>query len=184
MCKSKKCLTIFFLTLLTLKSNFFLARNAYADFTPVHEYELKAVFLYNLGHFISYPPESINSGYFSICLLGKDPFQGSLELATSGKQLHGQPVKLRYLKRLEESLDCQIVFISQSEEPILSNILPILEKYPILTVSDIPYFLSEGGMIRFAIQDSKVRLQIHQTNLNKTGLNASAKLFALADIFR
>jgi hypothetical protein len=167
-----------------LKSNHFLVNNTRADFTPVHEYELKAVFLYNLGHFITYPPNTINSGYFSICVLGKDPFQGSLELASSGKQLHSQTVKLRYLQRVEESLDCQIVFISQSEEPILSNILPIFERYPILTVSDIPYFLSEGGMVRFVIRDDKVRLQIHQTNLSKAGLSASAKLLALADIFK
>lgn len=178
---------IFLLILIVLKSNFvFLAKSVASptDFLPVHEYELKAVFLYSLGHFITWPAGSINNGYFLICVLGKDPFQGSLELATSGKQLQGQPIKLRYLKRVEEGLDCQTMFISQSEEPSLQNILPILEKYPILTVSDMTYFLAEGGMVRFTINDDKVRLQINKTNANKVGLAISSRLLSVADIFK
>ena len=181
----KKCFRIFLLILIALKSNFFLVSGvASVDFNPVHEYELKAVFLHNLGHFVTWPADSMNSGYFLICVLGKDPFLGSLDLATSGKQLQGQPVKLRYLKRVEESLDCQVVFISQSEEPSLPNILPTLEKYPILTVSDMTHFLNEGGMIRFVIQDEKVRLQINKINANKVGLTISSRLLSLADIFK
>lgn len=154
------------------------------DFLPVQEYELKAVFLYNLGHFVSWPPQSINNGYFLICVLGKDPFQGSLEFATAGKQLYNQSVKLRYLKRVEEGLDCQIVFISQSEEPFVSSVIPTLEKYPILTVSDMPNFLNEGGMVRFVIQDDKVKLHINKTNTKKSNLNISARLSAVAEIFK
>ncbi len=179
---------ILLLILILLKSNLVLADLFFAsmppDFSPVHEYELKAVFLYSLGHFISWPPASINNGYFLICVLGQDPFQTSLELATVGKQLQGQPVKLRYLKRVEEGLDCQIIFISQSEEPSLPNILPTLENYPILTVSDMTYFLSEGGMVRFIIKDDKVRLQINKTNAKKVGLAISSRLLAVADIFK
>lgn len=179
---------MFLLILILLKSNFVLADPPFApmlhDFSPVHEYELKAVFLYSLGHFVTWPSGSMNNGYFLICVLGKDPFQGSLELATSGKQLQGQPVKLRYLKRVEEGLDCQTIFISQSEEPFLPNILPTLERYPILTVSDMTYFLSEGGMVRFVIQEDRVRLQINKTNAKKVGLSISSRLLAVADIFK
>jgi hypothetical protein len=188
----KKYLKYFFLLILiALKSNFafaakesILVSSMTVDFLPVSEYELKAVFLYNLGHFVSWPPQSINNGYFLICVLGKDPFQGMLELATSGKQLHNQPVKLRYLKRVEEGLDCQIVFISQSEEQSLSSILLTLEKYPILTVSDMNYFLNEGGMVRFLIHDDRVRLQINKTNAKKVNLMISSRLLALADVFK
>lgn len=154
------------------------------DFFPVQEYELKAVFLYNLGHFVSWPPKSMNNGYFLICVLGKDPFQNSLDLATNGKQLHNQSVKLRYLKRVEEGLDCQVVFISSSEEPFISSIVSTLEKYPILTVSDTHNFLNEGGMIRFAIQDGKVKLHINKTNIKKVNLNISARLLAVAEVFK
>jgi hypothetical protein len=181
----KKYLKLFLLILISLKSNFFLEdSSASFEFNPVHEHELKAVFLYNLGHFVTWKATSINNGYFLICVLGKDPFLGSLELAILGKQLQGQPVKLRYLKRVEESLDCQVVFISQSEESSLPNILHTLEKYPILTVSDMTHFLNEGGMIRFVIQDDRVRLQINKTNANKVGLTISSRLLSLADIFK
>jgi len=181
----KKYLKLFLLILVALKSNFFLVDSAASfEFNPVHEYELKAVFLYNLGHFVTWPAGSMNHGYFLICVLVKDPFLGSLELATFGKQLQGQPVKLRYLKRVEESLDCQVVFISQSEEPSLSNILPTLEKYPILTVSDMTHFLNEGGMVRFVIQDDRVRLQVNKTNLKKVGLTISSRLLSLTDVFK
>jgi hypothetical protein len=179
---------MFLLILILLKSNFVLAdppsTSISPDFSPVHEYELKAVFLYNLGHFVTWQPNSMNNGYFLICVLGKDPFQNSLELATSGKQLQGQPVKLRYLKRVEEGLDCQTMFISQSEERSISSILLTLEKYPILTVSDMTNFLSEGGMVSFVINNDRVRLQINKTNANKVGLNISSRLFAVADIFK
>jgi|WetSurMetagenome_2_1015567.scaffolds.fasta_scaffold29021_4 hypothetical protein len=178
---------VFLSILIALNCNLTLAGNVVtvsmsAEFFPVHEYELKAVFLYNLGQFVTWSPNSISNGYFLICVLGKDPFQGSLELAISGKQLHNQPVKLRYLKRVEEGLDCQIIFVSSSEEPFLSSILPVLEKYPILTVSDSNRFLSEGGMIRFMIHEDKIRLQINQANIKKPNLTISSKLLALADV--
>lgn len=190
MCK-KYLQYFFFVIFLALKNNSPLAATEFStvspltvDFLPVSEYELKAAFLYNLGHFVSWPPNAMNNGYFLICVLGKDPFQGMLELAISGKQLHHQPIKLRYLKRVEEGLDCQIIFISQSEEQSLSSILPALEKHPILTVSDINHFLDEGGMIRFLVRDDRVRLQINKTNANKAELVISSKLLTLAEILK
>ncbi|MGH9723681.1 MAG: YfiR family protein, partial [Candidatus Acidiferrales bacterium] len=42
----------------------------------VSEYQVKAVYLYNFGRFVQWPPNvtANNDSTFTICVLGQDPF--------------------------------------------------------------------------------------------------------------
>jgi hypothetical protein len=51
---------------------------------------------------------------------------------------------------------------------------------PILTVGETPQFLRDGGMVRFHIENNKVRFQINQKNAETAGLKVSSLLLALA----
>lgn len=155
----------------------------------VTEYQLKAVYLFNFTKFIKWPETSFdndNSPY-SICVLGEDPFQEKLDLAVQNETVHKRSVTVQRLKTgsTAKIKSCHILFISRSEQKSLNDILAQLHQAPILTVSDMDDFVSQGGMIGFyLLKNTKVRFSIDPQTLSETGLVASAQLLQIANITR
>jgi len=155
----------------------------------VTEYQLKAVYLFNFTKFIKWPPTAFandNSPY-SICILGEDPFQEKLDLAVQNETVHKRSVTVQRLKTgsTAKIKSCHVLFISRSEQKQLNDILAQLHQAPILTVSDMDDFVSQGGMIGFyLLKNTKVRFSIDPQTLSETGLVASAQLLQIANITR
>jgi hypothetical protein len=57
-----------------------------------------------------------------------------------------------------------------SESGCLKEILAALENALVLTVSDVPDFVSRGGMIEFVTKVNKVQFEVNLTAAGKTGL--------------
>lgn len=145
------------------------------------EYEIKAAFLYNFTKFVEWPPAAFADEKSSIliCVLGENPFGRSLsDLATD--RVAGR--KLTVLGRKEnQGLDgCHVLFISRSERERISEILAEVESSPVLTVADSEGFLDQGGVINFILEGSKVRFEINQQAVERTGIKISSKLMRLA----
>ena len=51
---------------------------------------------------------------------------------------------------------------------------------PVLTVGETVQFLRDGGMVRFYVENNKVRFQISQKNAEAAGLKISSQLLMLA----
>ena len=51
---------------------------------------------------------------------------------------------------------------------------------PVLTVGETVQFLRDGGMVRFYIENNKVRFEISQKNAEQAGLKVSSQLLMLA----
>ncbi|HZC80107.1 MAG TPA: YfiR family protein, partial [Nitrospiraceae bacterium] len=62
----------------------------------------------------------------------------------------------------------------------LKEILTILDKTSVLTVSEIPRFTQRGGMIQFVIEANKVRFEVNLTNSELVGLTLSSQLLKVA----
>ena len=52
---------------------------------------------------------------------------------------------------------CRELFISSSETKQLTEILSNLGKLGVLTVSDMPEFVQQGGMVQFVMAEERVR---------------------------
>ena len=59
-------------------------------------------------------------------------------------------------------------------------VLQSIESSPILTVSDAPRFLDEGGIVQLKLVDNRVRFAIDATAARRAGLRLSAQLLRLA----
>jgi len=147
------------------------------------EYEIKAAFLYNLGSFITWP-ENVFSGTnssFQICVLGQDPFKEKLEIIAENHPILGHPVKIQRFQQIEETEGCHVLFVSDSEQLRLIAIFEWLKEKPVLTVSDIPGFTRQGGMIEFYPHRDKIRLALApQEAINEVGLKPSAHLLRIS----
>jgi hypothetical protein len=154
----------------------------HAETNALSEYDVKAAFLYNFAKFVEWPPEVFkNSGdSFVIGILGDDPFDKNLEAELNGKTVQDKKLVFKRLLNLQEASDCQVVFISASEEDLLSAILAKLQGSPVLTVSDMKRFIQRGGMVGFSLDKNKVGFNVNRTVAEGAGLKISSQLLKLA----
>ena len=114
-------------------------------------------------------------------MLGVDPFGHLLDEIVAGKTVNGRPLRIRRFGAGQEPRDCQILFISASEER-LEPVMLRLCGTSVLTVSESEGFARHGGIVNFVMEDKKVHLEISPICAERAGLRISAKLLALARI--
>jgi hypothetical protein len=146
------------------------------------EYEVKAAYLFNFGRFVEWPlnAPSRQAGDFSICVLGHDPFGPALDTTISGQKIDGKTVVARRIPDLGEAATCRELFISASEGKQLKEIFSNLGKLSVLTVSDMPDFMQQGGMVQFVVADERVRFAVNLAATQPAGLNLSSELLKVA----
>ncbi len=150
------------------------------------EYQIKAVFLYNFSNFIRWPDSAFDSpeAAFNICILGEDPFQQVIDITTEDVTTQDKrPIEILRVAKTEKALACHILFISKSEAYNVDGIIREVGQYAILTVSDLDSFMERCGMIRFFIDNDRIRLEINRDKLESVGLKADANLLNLSRIY-
>jgi hypothetical protein len=144
------------------------------------EYDVKAVFLYNFAKFVDWPPAAFpDPNSLTICVLGDDPFGGSLQ-AVAGEQVANHKLNVLRTDSISKTAGCQILFISRSERERLPQILAAVKGSPVLTVGDTNGFVDRGVIINFVPEGSKVRFEINTEPADRAGIKISSKLLQLA----
>jgi hypothetical protein len=148
------------------------------------EYQLKAVFLFNFTKYVEWPAMAFTDTQspFVIGVLGDDPFGAALDDAIRGEKMNGRALIVRRYNLNDEVKDCQILFISQSEDSRLEQIIAGLKGRNVLTVGDIDKFTDRGGMVGFATENSKIRLKINLEAVKAANLTISSSLLRAAEI--
>jgi hypothetical protein len=150
------------------------------------EYQVEAAYLYNFGRFIEWPAKgtTTQTGGFTICVLGDDPFGQALDATLAGETIGSQKVAARRISSPQMSGDCQILFISSSEANRLDKIIDALDKNAVLTVSDIAQFAQRRGMIQFVLEENRIRFEVNLTAAQRAGLALSSELLKVATVVR
>ncbi len=146
------------------------------------EYQVKAAFLYNFAKFVEWPPEpGERKGPLAICVIGQDPFEGSLERVTQGKTIDDRRIVIRRVsEEIGPARSCQVLFVSLSEAARMVDIVKGLRDSSVLTVSEIGRFCQSGGVIGFAMEGQRVRFRINVQAAARANLKISSKLLQLA----
>jgi len=138
------------------------------------EYKLKALYITRLADFIIWP-EASNKKYFIICIDASD------KVAYQLKKIQQDKILKRAVEIIDIPLDssitqCDFLYISQGqvELSIASN--------PVFTLSSQTDFSTQGGMIEFYVDHSKVKMRANLQAINKAGLALSSKLLRLLKI--
>jgi hypothetical protein len=158
--------------------------NSLAQSPKPTDYDVKAAYLYNFGRFVEWPPKVTTMGTFNICVLGDDPFGRALDQTLARETIGNRSVAARRISRPEESIDCQILFISSSEAHRLTKIIDSLDRSAVLTVSDIPQFAQHRGMIQFVPDGNRVRFEVNLNATQHAGLTLSSELLKVATAVR
>jgi hypothetical protein len=150
------------------------------------DYDVKAAYLYNFGHFVDWPANAATAknDSFVVCVLGQDPFGPVLDATLAGESIAGKRVTAKRISTPQESANCQILFLSSAEDPQLHKIIEALNEQPVLTVSDMPQFSQRGGMIQFVLEGKKIRFEVNLTAVQHAGLTLSSELLKVATTVR
>jgi YfiR/HmsC-like len=160
------------------------------DVSDSSEYLIKAGFIYNFAKFVEWPSAAFSQPDSPIVIgvLGTDPFGNVLDRLVQDKKI-GQRgfVVRRYkwgkdLKDLKDLRDCKILFVSVSEKAHTDEIIQLVKWLPILTVGETPGFAERGGVIRFTLEDNRVRFEVNVDAAHQADLNISSRLLTLAKI--
>ena len=150
------------------------------------EYQLKAVFLFNFVQFVDWPPSATQDSQPSLLIgiLGDDPFGTFLDETVRGERLGARSIQVRRYRRIADIEECNILFISRSENERVPEILSALKHRPVLTVSDGDGFASQGGIIEFFTDKSRIRIRINLDAAQAANLTISSKLLRVAEVVR
>lgn len=147
---------------------------------PVSEYDVEAAYLYNFGKFVQWPDSAKKNPTFDICILGDDPFGGTLDKLIANDHMAGRPIRKRIISRSAEATGCAIVYISDSEAGNLRRILSRFAGSGVLLVSNLPDFAQQGGMVQFLLQGDRVRFKVNLNPANQSHLVLSSELLKVA----
>ena len=157
------------------------------------EYLIKAGFIYNFANLVQWPSSSFAQpdSPIVIVILGEDHFGTTLDRALDGKKVNARSFVIKRAKSISElqralgtQKDCQILYVSSSEMPHLSDAIQMLKGVPVLTIGETPGFARNGGIINLILEDNKVRFEVNVAAAKAADLNISSRLLALARIIQ
>jgi hypothetical protein len=142
---------------------------------------VEAAFLRNFAHYITWPDEVFaDPGTpWRICVLGTDPFGEVLESTFEGRTEQGRPFTILRAQESARLKQCQIVYVAFKVSANRRAALSSLQGLPILTVSNSPGFLQEGGIIRFDVSDF-VELSVNLDQAKAASLSIQTKVLEVS----
>ena len=145
------------------------------------DYRLRAEFLYHFAKLVQWPTNTFPSAdsALTIGVLGRDPFGMLLDDLVSNKKIDGHSVRTKRFASVDDVRGCHVLYISVSEDRRMARNFAGLAGKPILTVGESSEFLDHGGIIRFVVEDRRLRFQIRLSAAERNQLKLSSKLLFL-----
>jgi hypothetical protein len=157
------------------------SHSAFAQ-SAADEYQVKAAFLFHFAQFLNWPADALRAGdpSLSLCIFDDEPRRQELQSTIEGKQIGTRTLHVRTISQPQEIQGCNILFLSRDEARRQSPILKSLRGLPVLTVGETSNFLSDGGMIRFHLENGRIRFDISLAAAESSHLQISSQLLLLA----
>jgi hypothetical protein len=141
------------------------------------EYQVKAAFIFNFAKFVAWPDAPGTP--IVIGIAGEDPFGELLDNAVRGKTAAGRSIEVRRLGENDDLRGCSILFVSSSEKRRAADLIRRAGD-GVLTIGDLPQFTQDGGIVRFFLENNRVRFQINAKAAERSGLKIHSQLLSLA----
>jgi hypothetical protein len=137
---------------------------------------VKAAFVAKFGAFVQWPRAAARPAP-TICVVGDDPVAADLERL---KPSPAAPVEVRRLAAVDARSRCDLLYAAGGGRQPVSEALAAVAGRPVLTVTDARRS-GARGMIHFVVRQDRVRFIIDAQQAERSGLQISAKLLALAE---
>jgi len=169
---------------------------------------VKSAYLLNFAKFTTWPDGTFSDkdSPFVICVWDSHSLEQSLEQVIEGKTLNGRAVVISRIAGhttnttttaknvdshkgdiLSEDVlaklnQCHLLYIGKSESNHVDDLLKAVAHLKVLTISDIPHFAEQGGMIGLVLRKGKIVFDANLITIKQTGIKVSSKILRLANI--
>ena len=159
---------------------------AAAEPVPVPEHQMKALYLFNFTKYVEWPGEVFagTNACYTIGIFGAEDTYNDLQALTSDKTVNGRKLVVKRIAQADDAKKCHIVYLGRGSEKLETAVLETVRQIPVLTVGEHEDFLSRGGMVRFAREQNKLRVEIDLEASQKAHLTVSARLVPIAKVIR
>jgi hypothetical protein len=146
------------------------------------QFDVESAYLLNFGKFMHLTQQSnaLRRATFDICILGRDPLEQTIDELAANDTINGRSVRVVRVNDAFDARTCAITFISSHEDGEIRDALNVLNGADVLTVSDAPNFIQDGGMVQFVLQKDHVRFAVNLKAVEKTHLVLSSELLRVA----
>ena len=139
----------------------------------------KAVFIFKLFHYVTWPKTGQDQKCAMLCVYGHNSFLDTLNYL----QKKRPGLKIKMVSDINQASHCHLLFIgtmdSAAEEYIKKP-----DQTGTLIVSDVPKSFDNGGMIFMFYENDRLQLNINRTRLHKAGFKINSKLLRHARIVK
>jgi hypothetical protein len=150
---------------------------------PRGDDRLMAAVVSKLPQFVDWPPAAAQAKPTSdFCVAGASGFTADLRELLAGETLKNKPAAVRTVEHTADLEGFQVLFVASGgrgragRNPLMAKAATL----PILTVSDDPRFLDDGGIVRLRIVDGHYGFDINDADAQRVGLRISSHLLRLA----
>ena len=146
----------------------------------VSEPQLKAAFMINFAKLATWP-DLAQTTPITLCTLGDDEVASTVAAMVQGQRVDGRPLAARRLAADAGWASCQLLFLGRTGGTRAVRLLDVAPD-TLLTVSDEKGFASNGGMIEFFSEGSRLRFAVNRHEVDKSRVVLSSHLLQLARI--
>lgn len=158
-------------------------RCGFAQDVVNREPALKAAFLVKFAKYVTWPPMAFadEKAPLVIGTLGQSDVAAPLaEISKRRLLVQNRPVTVRLATRPAELAGSHIVYLPATlTHEQRSEALRLLQGRHVLAVGDDPAFLSEGGLLRFTIDNNRLGGVVSLTAFHREQLQASSELLTI-----
>lgn len=154
----------------------FLCMQINVAYSFVEDKEIKAAWIIQLMQYIKWQSRDYNN--INICFVGSDSVGKYLKDGNKKEN-----IRIKLYPDEEEYSKCHIIYIAQSEEAHIEEILRLVRRQPVVTLSSIRGFAKLGGMVQFVgDDDGTVSLTINTKSAMESQIIIDGDLLNIANI--
>ncbi|MFN8437758.1 MAG: YfiR family protein [Cytophagales bacterium] len=143
------------------------------------QYDIYSSMMLYFGKYVQWPTH-LQSGDFTIGIVGNCPLKGKLESIATAKNINGRKIVVKKIESNADIKGCNIIFFPENKSESISNYKNTIKSENVLCVSEGDGNLSKGSVFNFIEADGKVKFEYSSNEANTSGLKVSADLVKLA----
>jgi hypothetical protein len=136
---------------------------------------IKAAYIERITRFVEWPAKDGNfaDDRFIIGVYGETGFYKTLAEVFKEKPVKDHKVIVIVIKNPEEINTCNLCYISEKANPLISKFVDKANSSGVLLISGTADFSKEGVHINFYIEDEKLKFEINKKSMDFAGFKVS-----------
>ena len=147
--------------------------------------DMKAAYLLNFARFVDWPADTPPAGSpLIMCIVNDSAVATALEQTIKGRAVDGHPLSVVRLGARGSLPLCHVLYLAALDHKALLDMIAALDGKLVLTVSDVPRFARDGGMVELFVEDEKLRMAVNVDALQRAKVRLSSRVLTIARIVR